>query len=278
MLVGLLGILKAGGAYVPLDPAYSGERLQYILADSAPVLLLADELGRQALGDCEVPLLALEQPLTGEGDDLQDVGVRPAHLAYVIYTSGSTGKPKGVMVEHRQVARLFSATNAWFNFSAADRWCLFHSFAFDFSVWEIWGAWLYGGQLFIVPQAIARSAPDFYHFVCRSGITVLNQTPSAFKAFIQAQAHSEARQQLREIVFGGEMLKPSDLAPWFARPENRQTRLINMYGITETTVHVTYRPLSAQDTAITTSPIGSRIPDLRLYLLGADGEPVPMGA
>ncbi|MEN4270037.1 MULTISPECIES: amino acid adenylation domain-containing protein [Serratia] len=278
MLVGLLGILKAGGAYVPLDPAYSGERLQYILADSAPVLLLADELGRQALGDCEVPVLALEQPLTGESDDLQDVGGRPAHLAYVIYTSGSTGKPKGVMVEHRQVARLFSATNAWFNFSAADRWCLFHSFAFDFSVWEIWGAWLYGGQLFIVPQAIARSAPDFYHFVCRSGITVLNQTPSAFKAFIQAQAHSEARQQLREIVFGGEMLKPSDLAPWFARPENRQTRLINMYGITETTVHVTYRPLSAQDTAITTSPIGSRIPDLRLYLLGADGEPVPMGA
>ncbi|QLJ68053.1 amino acid adenylation domain-containing protein [Serratia marcescens] len=278
MLVGLLGILKAGGAYVPLDPAYSGERLQYILADSAPVLLLADELGRQALGDCEVPVLALEQPLTGESDDLQDIGVRPAHLAYVIYTSGSTGKPKGVMVEHRQVARLFSATNAWFNFSAADRWCLFHSFAFDFSVWEIWGAWLYGGQLFIVPQAIARSAPDFYHFVCRSGITVLNQTPSAFKAFIQAQAHSEARQQLREIVFGGEMLKPSDLAPWFARPENRQTRLINMYGITETTVHVTYRPLSAQDTAITTSPIGSRIPDLRLYLLGADGEPVPMGA
>jgi amino acid adenylation domain-containing protein len=278
MLVGLLGILKAGGAYVPLDPAYSGERLQFILADSAPVLLLADELGRQALGDCEVPVLALEQPLTGESDDLQDVGGRPAHLAYVIYTSGSTGKPKGVMVEHRQVARLFSATNAWFNFSAADRWCLFHSFAFDFSVWEIWGAWLYGGQLFIVPQAIARSAPDFYHFVCRSGITVLNQTPSAFKAFIQAQAHSEARQQLREIVFGGEMLKPSDLAPWFARPENRQTRLINMYGITETTVHVTYRPLSAQDTAITTSPIGSRIPDLRLYLLGADGEPVPMGA
>ncbi|EMF8146155.1 amino acid adenylation domain-containing protein [Serratia marcescens] len=278
MLVGLLGILKAGGAYVPLDPAYSGERLQYILADSAPVLLLADELGRQALGDCEVPVLALEQPLRGESDDLQDVGVRPAHLAYVIYTSGSTGKPKGVMVEHRQVARLFSATNAWFNFSVADRWCLFHSFAFDFSVWEIWGAWLYGGQLFIVPQAIARSAPDFYHFVCRSGITVLNQTPSAFKAFIQAQAHSEARQQLREIVFGGEMLKPCDLAPWFARPENRQTRLINMYGITETTVHVTYRPLSAQDTAITTSPIGSRIPDLRLYLLGADGEPVPMGA
>ncbi|MBN5246309.1 non-ribosomal peptide synthetase [Serratia ureilytica] len=278
MLAGLLGILKAGGAYVPLDPAYSGERLQYILADSAPVLLLADELGRQALGGCEVPVLALEQPLTGKSDDLQDVEVRPSHLAYVIYTSGSTGKPKGVMVEHRQVARLFSATNAWFNFSAADKWCLFHSFAFDFSVWEIWGAWLYGGQLFIVPQEIARSAPDFYHFVCRSGITVLNQTPSAFKAFIQAQAHSEARHQLREIVFGGEMLKPSDLAPWFARPENRQTRLVNMYGITETTVHVTYRPLSAQDTAIVASPIGCRIPDLRLYLLGGDGEPVPMGA
>ncbi|CAI2514219.1 Tyrocidine synthase III [Serratia ficaria] len=278
MLVGLLGILKAGGAYVPLDPAYGGERLQYILADSAPVLLLADAAGRQALGDSALPVLALEQLPAEESGDPQTAGVGPSHLAYVIYTSGSTGKPKGVMVEHRQVAGLFSATDSWFNFTAADKWCLFHSFAFDFSVWEIWGALLHGGQLFIVPQDIARSAPDFYRFVCRSGITVLNQTPSAFKAFIQAQAHSDERQRLRYVVFGGEMLKPSDLAPWFARNAERQPQLINMYGITETTVHVTYRPLSAQDAAITASPIGRRIPDLRLYLLGADGQPVPMGA
>ncbi|RJF52836.1 amino acid adenylation domain-containing protein [Serratia inhibens] len=280
MLAGLLGILKAGGAYVPLDPAYGGERLEYILQDSAPVLLLADAAGRQALGESEVPVLALEQLPEESAGNPQPAGLTPANLAYVIYTSGSTGKPKGVMVEHRQVARLFSATENGFHFTADDKWCLFHSFAFDFSVWEIWGALLHGGQLFIVPQEIARSAPDFYHFVCHSGITVLNQTPSAFKAFIQAQAHSDQRQQLqlRYIVFGGEMLKPSDLTPWYARNPDNRPQLINMYGITETTVHVTYRPLLVQDVAITTSPIGQRIPDLRLYLLGADGQPVPLGA
>ncbi|KDM91475.1 non-ribosomal peptide synthase/polyketide synthase [Photobacterium galatheae] len=280
LIVGLLGILKAGGAYVPLDPAYSGERLQYILEDAAPVLLLADDKGRAALGDVDLPQLALDQELEqafeGDNRNPQVAGLTPASLAYVIYTSGSTGKPKGVMVEHRQVDRLFSATDAEFGFHADDVWCLFHSFAFDFSVWEIWGALRHGGRLVVVPQATARSARDFYQFICWNGVTVLNQTPSAFKALIQAQ--DETPHQLRTIVFGGEMLNPADLAPWYARNPAERTQLVNMYGITETTVHVTYRAMSPVDVKSSGSPIGRRISDLRLYLLDPHGQPVPQGA
>ncbi|MEL5450757.1 amino acid adenylation domain-containing protein [Serratia bockelmannii] len=276
MLVGLLAILKAGGAYVPLDPAYTGERLEYILHDARPVLLLADAAGRSALSGADVPTMALEEGWGTEAANPQVAGLTAANLAYVIYTSGSTGKPKGVMVEHRQVERLFTATDAGFGFDAGDVWCLFHSFAFDFSVWEIWGAWRHGGRLVIVPQETARSAPAFYQLVCHQGVTVLNQTPSAFKAFIQAQDNTPHR--LRYIVFGGEMLNPADLAPWYARNRPDAPRLINMYGITETTVHVTYREMSPADITGSGSPIGRRIPDLRLYLLDEHGQPVAQGA
>ncbi|GAB6261968.1 non-ribosomal peptide synthase/polyketide synthase [Photobacterium sp. R1] len=276
LIIGLLGILKAGGAYVPLDPAYSGDRLQYILEDAEPVLLLADEKGRTALGEIELLQLPLEQAFDGDSRNPEVTGLTPASLAYVIYTSGSTGKPKGVMVEHRQVDRLFSATETEFSFCADDVWCLFHSFAFDFSVWEIWGALRHGGCLVVVPQATARSARDFYSLICRHGVTVLNQTPSAFKAFIQAQ--DETPHQLRTIVFGGEMLNPADLAPWYARNPADVTQLVNMYGITETTVHVTYRAMSPADVRSSGSPIGRRISDLRVYLLDPHGQPVPHGA
>ncbi|MBD8514514.1 amino acid adenylation domain-containing protein [Photobacterium sp. CAU 1568] len=275
-VVAILAILKAGGAYVPLDPAYSGERLQYIVQDAAPVLLLADEAGRSALGEQAIPLLSLDKPLAGDSRDPQVAGLSPANLAYVIYTSGSTGQPKGVMVEHRQVDRLFTATDADFGFNAEDVWCLFHSFAFDFSVWEIWGALRHGGRLVVVPQTTARSAKDFYRLVCQSGVTVLNQTPSAFKAFIQAQ--DDTPHQLRYIVFGGEMLNPVDLTPWYDRHSADAPLLVNMYGITETTVHVTYRAMSPSDIHASGSPIGHRLSDLRLYLLDPHGQPVPYGA
>ncbi|QUJ68780.1 amino acid adenylation domain-containing protein [Photobacterium sp. GJ3] len=190
-VVAILAILKAGGAYVPLDPAYSGERLEYILADANPVLLLVDQAGQDALGQQDVPQLVLDQhspeESTSPEQNPQVPGLTPEHLAYVIYTSGSTGQPKGVMVEHRQVDRLFTATEAEFGFRADDVWCLFHSFAFDFSVWELWGALRHGGRLVVVPQSVARSATAFYQLICQSGVTVLNQTPSAFKALIQAQ-------------------------------------------------------------------------------------------
>ncbi|MQW84339.1 amino acid adenylation domain-containing protein, partial [Sinorhizobium meliloti] len=193
-------------------------------------------------------------------------------------TSGSTGTPKGVMVEHAQIVRLFEATRSWYDFNERDVWCLFHSFSFDFSVWELWGALHCGGRLVLVPEHIARSAPDFYTLVCKSSATVLNQTPSAFKALIEAERESGVRNQLRYLIFGGEALEPSSLKPWFERHCEHAPRLINMYGITETTVHVTYRLLNKSDTSSSCGPIGERIPDLRIYLLDGHGQPVPFGA
>ncbi|MCX3421910.1 pyoverdine non-ribosomal peptide synthetase PvdD, partial [Pseudomonas aeruginosa] len=204
------------------------------------------------------------------------------NLAYVIYTSGSTGKPKGTLLTHRNALRLFSATEAWFGFDERDVWTLFHSYAFDFSVWEIFGALLYGGRLVIVPQWVSRSPEDFYRLLCREGVTVLNQTPSAFKQLMAVACSADmATQQpaLRYVIFGGEALDLQSLRPWFQRFGDRQPQLVNMYGITETTVHVTYRPVSEADLeGGLVSPIGGTIPDLSWYILDRDLNPVPRGA
>ncbi|HEX8431133.1 MAG TPA: amino acid adenylation domain-containing protein, partial [Longimicrobium sp.] len=280
MIVALLGVLKAGGAYVPLDPVHPDERLGYMLEDSAPVGLLADQGLAARFAGSRVPLIGLDGAAwAGEPDTNPDAsGQDPEQLAYVIYTSGSTGRPKGVLVEHRNVARLFSATDAWFGFGADDVWTLFHSFAFDFSVWEIWGALLYGGRLVVVPRETARSPEAFYALLCREGVTVLNQTPTAFRQLMAAQAAHGGEHRLREVIFGGEALDVAALKPWFERNGEGSTRLVNMYGITETTVHVTYRPITRADVERGgASPIGVRIPDLRTYLLDGAGEPVPVG-
>ncbi|WP_085707327.1 non-ribosomal peptide synthetase [Pseudomonas sp. B35(2017)] len=280
MIVGLLAVLKAGAGYVPIDPAYPLERIAFTLKDSAPVAVLMQAGTRNRLGATTAPAVDLDDhDLQAEPDfDPQVPELTPAHLAYVIYTSGSTGQPKGVMVEHRNVARLFSATHDWFQFNPKDVWALFHSFAFDFSVWEIWGALAFGGQLLVVPQRISRSPDECYALLCRAGVTVLNQTPSAFRQLIAAQGRSPLQHSLREVIFGGEALEPGSLKPWYARVGNAGTRLVNMYGITETTVHVTYRPLEAADAqSVGASPIGVRIPDLQLYVLDARGEPLPVG-
>ncbi|MCP1749048.1 non-ribosomal peptide synthase/polyketide synthase [Bradyrhizobium japonicum] len=287
MVVGLLAILKAGGAYLPLDPAYPSARLRQVLDDAAPQLLLADAAGRSALGcdalgDVTVVDLETATPawaeLPASNPDPRALGLSSRHLAYVIYTSGSTGTPKGVMVEHAQIVRLFEATESWYGFNEHDVWCLFHSFSFDFSVWELWGALRYGGRLVLVPSHMVRSASDFHDLICKSGVTVLNQTPSAFKALMEVKSQSSVRSRIRYVVFGGEALEPPILQPWYARHSDCAPKLINMYGITETTVHVTYRPLDQSDTSNSGSPIGGRIPDLRLYVLDRFGQPVPFGA
>ena len=182
------------------------------------------------------------------------------------------------MVEHANVARLFTATDAWFQFDSKDVWTFFHSYAFDFSVWEIWGALLYGGRLIVVPKDTARSPEDLYEVLCRENVSVLNQTPSAFRQLIAAQAKSNEVHQMRYVIFGGEALEVATLKPWYEQNPGRPTRLINMYGITETTVHVTYRPLEEADTERRGgSLIGCRIPDLRVYILDSNQEPAPVG-
>jgi amino acid adenylation domain-containing protein len=282
MVIGLMAILKAGGAYVPLDPEYSGERLAFILGDTAPVLVLADAAGRQALGDALQARTVLDpheaqaDALTGADGNPELPGLTPNNLAYIIYTSGSTGQPKGVMIEHAQVVRLFDTTHAAFGFAANDVWCLFHSFAFDFSVWELWGALRYGGTLVLVPQAITRSPQAFCQLICEQGVTVLNQTPSAFTALMAYMKTTSDR--LRYVIFGGEALQPSMLRDWYGVRGESAPQLVNMYGITETTVHVTYYPLTSSDARQDDSVIGKRLPDLNLYLLDAHGQPVPMGA
>ena len=288
MVVALLATLKAGGAYLPLDPDYPRERLAYMLANSAPCVLLTHGTVRKTLDGIApsiAPSLAVLEldssprpwdALAPADPDPLTRGLRPTHLAYVIYTSGSTGAPKGVMVEHAQVVRLFEATRASFEFGAQDVWTLFHSYAFDFSVWELWGALLHGGRLVIVPPLTARAPDEFYELLCDQHVTVLNQTPSAFRQLVAAQADSHRMHHLRCVIFGGEALEPSTLLPWYERNGER-TRLVNMYGITETTVHVTYRPLAPEDTQCSGSPIGVRIPDLRVMLLDAHGQPVPVG-
>ncbi|QXH44672.1 amino acid adenylation domain-containing protein [Pseudomonas xanthosomatis] len=280
MIVAMLGVLKAGAGYVPIDPGAPAQRIAFTLADSAPAAVLSQADCLALLGTPEAPLLDLDDPrLASQPEhDPQCPGLLPTHLAYVIYTSGSTGLPKGVMVEHGNASRLFTATDAWYGFNPQDVWALFHSFAFDFSVWEIWGALAYGGQLLIVPQRISRNPDECYALLCQSGVSVLNQTPSAFRQLIAAQGRSTLQHSLRQVIFGGEALEPGSLKPWYARIANAGTRLVNMYGITETTVHVTYRPLQAADAQLVgVSPIGERIPDLQLYVLDAQRQPVPVG-
>jgi amino acid adenylation domain-containing protein len=283
MIVGLLGVLKAGGVYVPLDPDYPRERLQFMMADSAPAAVLTEmSLREHVVASTGVPVLEIDAATpawASESDtDLERGALTPDSPAYVIYTSGSTGRPKGVLVLHRNVVRLFTSTERWFEFSDTDVWTLAHSVAFDFSVWEIWGALFNGGRLVIVPKETIRSAVGLYALVCDEGVTVLNQTPSAFYQFISAQTLVDREHRLRHVVFGGEALDVTRLRPWFERNGATRPRLVNMYGITETTVHVTYRPLGWSDVNHAgPSPIGRQIPDLRAYILDEAGEPVPIG-
>ena len=251
LVVAVLAVLKAGAGYLPIDPAHPEARIEAMLADARPV--------------CVVDSVAAD----GQPDTDPGVRVDPGTTAYVIYTSGSTGVPKGVLVPHSNVTRLFSSTARWFGFGEQDVWTLFHSYAFDFSVWELWGALLHGGRLVVVPPDAVRSPEDFLALLAEQRVTVLNQTPSAF---YRLSAVASPPLSLRYVVFGGEALDASRLAEWRRRHPDGP-RLVNMYGITETTVHVTHRELGESGPAT----VGVPIPDLRAYVLDADLVPVPPG-
>ncbi|MFJ4184528.1 amino acid adenylation domain-containing protein [Kitasatospora sp. NPDC089509] len=286
LVVAVLAVLKAGGAYLPIDPDYPADRIAYTLRDSAPELLLTTTATAARLPDAGLPLLLLDTPETAAGLDRASAeapspALGPDHPAYVIYTSGSTGRPKGVVVPHANVARLFAATDHWFAPGPQDVWTLFHSYAFDFSVWELWGALLHGGSLVVVPFETSRSPREFLELLVRERVTFLNQTPSAFYQLMQADQEDPelgGRLALRRVVFGGEALDLARLAPWYALHAEDAPVLVNMYGITETTVHVSYRPLERATAAgQSRSLIGAGIPDLRLYLLDPRLRPVPAG-
>ncbi|WP_229791801.1 non-ribosomal peptide synthase/polyketide synthase [Micromonospora fulviviridis] len=276
LVVALLGVLKAGAAYLPIDPAYPAERIAFVLADAAAACVLTST-AHTAVVPPGGPVLVLDEPDpaagAGAGRAARIRPLRPEHPAYVIYTSGSTGTPKGVLVPHRDVVALFAATGALFDFRADDVWSWFHSFAFDFSVWEIWGGLLHGGRVVVVPYAVSRSPEEFADLVAREGVTMLSQTPSAFYQLLAAGLRPGA---LRAVVFGGEALDPARLAGWWARHGESGPRLVNMYGITETTVHVTYQALEPSDVDAG-SVIGRGLPGLRVHLLDEWLNPVPPG-
>ncbi|WP_268225888.1 AMP-binding protein, partial [Sinomicrobium oceani] len=208
---------------------------------------------------------------------LPDYG-NPESLAYIIYTSGTTGKPKGVMQMHCNIMRLFTSTDHQFAFNANDVWTLFHSYVFDFSVWELWGALIYGGKLIVIPKKQTKDMESFYQLCRKHNVSVLNQTPSAFYRFSDIANHfNQTLQNLRYVIFGGEALNIEQLQPWwvYQTENNLNTKLVNMYGITETAVHVTYKEITKDE--VVQSNIGKPLADLKAYVLDSNGLPVPVG-
>ncbi|MCZ8520301.1 MULTISPECIES: non-ribosomal peptide synthase/polyketide synthase [Paenibacillus] len=276
MVVGILAILKAGGAYVPVDPEYPEERIGYMLGDSGVRLLLTQShlVARAAFGGTILDL-GDSASYAEDGSNLESVS-GAEHLAYVIYTSGTTGKPKGTLIEHKNVVRLLFNEKNLFDFGPQDTWTLFHSFCFDFSVWEMYGALLYGGRLVIVPPLTAKSPEAFLELLQHSRVTILNQTPTYFYQLLQeALRHPSAELSLRKVIFGGEALSPALLKDWHV--QYPQVQLINMYGITETTVHVTYKEITEREIAAGKSNIGTTIPTLSAYILDEQRRLLPVG-
>ena len=283
MIAVMLGVRKVGAAYLPLDPTFPAMRVSEIVTDAKPAALITEaelQRGLPKMPALKTMLLADALSTSNSPNEERETraATEPDDLTYVIYTSGSTGKPKGVMVSQQNVLRLFSQTAHWFDFNERDVWTMFHSFAFDFSVWEIWGALLTGGTLVIVPYETSRSPEDFYALLSRERVTVLSQTPTAFGLLSRAVEARDLPLPLRYIIFGGEALNLRSLHSWVERFGEANPQLINMYGITETTVHVTYRRIMAADIARETeSIIGEPIPDLQIHLLSKDLQPVGAG-
>ena len=295
LIVALLAVLEAGAGYLPIDPNSPSDRIEFLVSDATPVAVVTTSDVEVAFPD-SVPVVEIDRLDLSEVDDApildaeRRAPLTSTNLAYVIYTSGSTGRPKGVLIPHRNVVRLMVNTESVYGFDSSDVWTMFHSYAFDFSVWELWGPLLYGGTLVVVDYFTSRSPEAFRELLIRERVTVLNQTPSAFYQLVEADrvAVDEAQLSLRYVIFGGEALEPRRLAGWFerhgdaGRAQRRgigtAPRLVNMYGITETTVHVSYREIGADlAQGASASVVGVPIAGLRVYVLDRRLKPVPVG-
>ncbi|WP_313918910.1 non-ribosomal peptide synthetase [Tahibacter sp.] len=278
LAVALLATLRAGATYVPLDPATPLERRRFIVADAACQCVITEAAYAQGLEEpCSLVLMDDSGPPVEASAPVP--AADRAEAAYVIYTSGTTGIPKGVVVSHRSVLRLFAATRDAFGFDEKDVWPLFHSYAFDVSVWEMWGAWLHGGCLVMVPATMTRDPMACIDVLQSTGATVLNQTPTAFEALMRAEAQrgDVAKFALRHIIFAGEALDFAALSTWTGRHGLAAPQLWNLYGITETTVHTTFYRIVAEDIRPECRRVGRAIGDLQVRILDAQGRDVPVG-
>lgn len=272
VVIAILACLKLGCAYVPVDPKVPASRRHYILQDAAPAVLLVDQAG-----DFPSNLLQIhvtDWPQVGGEWQLSLPVVDPTTVAYIIYTSGSTGQPKGVCVTHDNVSRLFDACDRHYDFGCTDVWSLYHSYGFDFSVWEMFGALFYGGCIEVVPAEVSENTEAFIQFLRHTGVTVLNQTPSAFRQLVNTLTASDLNSvAVRHVIFGGEKLELACLQTWYALDPATDVQFHNMYGITETTVHVTYQRLSKSMLDYQVSLVGEPLDDLELLLLDRQGRP-----
>ncbi|WP_248783809.1 non-ribosomal peptide synthetase, partial [Actinoalloteichus caeruleus] len=267
LVVAVLAVLKSGSAYVPLDPDYPEDRLELIRRDT----------GLVAVVDADSVRWSLDQSLPATDPPR---GTTRANAAYVIHTSGSTGTPKGVVVPHGNVLRLLASAGQLFDVGPDDVWTLFHSTSFDFSVWEMWGAFASGGRLVVVPFEVSRTPTRFLRLLTEHQVTVLSQTPSAFYQLADTVVDSAELPplRLRTVVFGGEALDVDRLAAWRERFGTGGPDLVNMYGITEVTVHVSHLVLGdVAERGPGFSPLGGPLPGLRALVLDEGLRPVPRG-
>jgi len=278
MIAVVLGVVRAGAGYVPIEPDIPEDRISYILENSAPrVILTAGDHGDNR-GTLTTTVIRLDDIIDAPVDDTLPAlsPNQPDNLAYVIYTSGTTGKPKGVMIEHQNVVRLLFNDKDLFDFGDKDVWSLFHSYSFDFSVWEMYGPLLKGGSVAIVPKPVTRDPLAFHDFLAKNKVTILNQTPSAFYNLSNTdQTLPETDLSIRKVIFGGEALSPGKLRHWMDRYPD--TKMINMFGITETTVHVTYKEITDREIETNVSNIGMPIPTMGIYIVDKEMNLVPPG-